>query len=231
MNSRFINFSLIFMHFQMRPVHLIIVIQICAVLIFSCNNKNQQHTKNKDTGKDSLPNKENINPYVSRDQSPMDMSYYPPDYPVLRMNGTDSASLVARLIYSRPQKKGRIIFGNTEKSLRQYGKEWRLGANEATEIEFFKPVKIAGKKIDKGRYIIYCIPFPDTWTIILNSNLNTWGLHMDVTKDVFKTIIPVLQQNPPVEDFTMVFQKATYGADLVMAWDDVKAVLPISFPK
>ena len=99
------------------------------------------------------------------------------------------------------------------------------------QIEFFKPVKIAGKKIDKGRYIIYCIPFPDTWTIILNSNLNTWGLHMDVTKDVFKTIIPVLQQNPPVEDFTMVFQKATYGADLVMAWDDVKAVLPISFPK
>ena len=229
--SPFTNFILPFMNFQMKPTHFVIVIQACTVLLLSCNNDKQQNPKTLISAKDTLSNKENVNPYVSRDQSPMDMSYYPPDYPVLRMNGTDSTSLVARLIYSRPQKKGRIIFGNTEKSLRQYGKEWRLGANEATEIEFFKPVTIAGKKIDKGRYIIYCIPFPNTWTIILNSNLNTWGLHMDATKDVFKTNIPVQLQNPPVEDFTMVFQQAAFGADLVMAWDNVKAVLPVSFSK
>ena len=219
------------MHFQMNSFRSLIIVQACIVLLLSCNNDKQQSPTINSTIKDTLPNKETVNPYVSHDQSPMDMSYYPPDYPVLRMNGTDSTSLVARLIYSRPQKKGRSIFGNTEKSLRQYGKEWRLGANEATEIEFFKTVTIAGKKIDKGRYIIYCIPFPDTWTVVLNSNLNTWGLHMDATKDIFKTVIPVQQQNPAVEDFTMVFQQAPYGADLVMAWDNVKAVLPVSFSK
>ncbi|MEP7165243.1 MAG: DUF2911 domain-containing protein [Ferruginibacter sp.] len=181
--------------------------------------------------KDSLPSKEATNPYATHDQSPMDMSYCPPDYPVLRMNGADSESLMARVIYSRPQKKGRVIFGNSGRSLRLYGKEWRLGANEATEIEFFKPVTIAGKKISKGRYIIYCIPYPDKWTIVLNSNLYTWGLHMDKTKDIFKTDVPTILQSPVIEDFTMLFQTASYGADLLMTWDNVKAVLPISYSK
>ena len=218
------------MNFQMKPSRSLILIHAFTVLLFSCNNEKLQSRKiNTIVNKDTLPNKEIVNPYATHDQSPMDMSYYPPEYPVLRMNGTDSTSLVARLIYSRPQKKGRTIFGNTEKSLRQYGKEWRLGANEATEIEFFKPVIIAGKRIDKGRYIIYCIPFPDKWTIVLNSNLYTWGLHMDATKDLFKTVIPVQEQTPSVEDFSMIFQPTVHGADLVMAWGDIKVVLPVNF--
>jgi hypothetical protein len=202
---------------------------LVALFLISCND---DKASNKPvSNKDSLSASEAINPYSTHDQSPMDMSYYPPDYPVLRMNGTDSTTLLARVIYSRPQKKGRNIFGYSEKSLRQYGKEWRLGANEATEIEFFKPVMIDGKKIDKGRYIIYCIPYPDKWTIKLNSNLYTWGLHLDSTKDIFKTDIPITQQSPAVEDFTMVFEPAANGTNLLMAWDDVKAILPISYFK
>lgn len=202
---------------------------VCVVM--SCNDNKKSNGNTKVLINDSLASKETANPYTTHDLSPMDMSYYPSDYPVLKMNGTDTGALVARVIYSRPQKKGRNIFGTTERSLRQYGKEWRLGANEATEIEFFKPVIIGGKKVDKGRYIIYCIPYPDRWTIILNSNLYTWGLHMDRTKDIFKTDIPVSVQSPSVEDFTMVFTSAPYGTDLLISWDNVKAVLPISYSK
>ncbi len=161
----------------------------------------------------------------------MDMSYFPTDYPVLKMNGKESDEPVARVIYSRPPKRGRAIFGDTEKSLRPYGKEWRLGANEATEIEFFIPVVINGKKISKGRYIIYCFPYPNIWTIVLNSNLYTWGLHMDSGKDILRCTIPVQEQSPVIDDFTMVFEKSDQGANLVMAWDNVKAVLPIVFTK
>jgi hypothetical protein len=210
---------------------ILIAVQCCALSILSCNNDNQKLKEINRLVNDSLHNKELVNPYVTHDQSPMDMSYYPPDYPVMRMNGTDSEALLARVIYSRPQKKGRIIFGNSGRSLRQYGKEWRLGANEATEIEFFKPVVINQRKIEKGRYIIYAVPFPDKWTIVLNSNLYTWGLHMDTAKDIFKTDIPTILQSPIVEDFTMVFEPATYGADLILAWDNVKVVLPISYTK
>ena len=171
---------------------------------------------------------EPANPYAAVDKSPMDVSYYPVNYPMLKMNGGDSNSLTARLIYSRPQKNGRIVFGN-EKCVQQYGAYWRLGANEASEIEFFKPANIIGQKIPKGRYIIYCIPFENKWIIIFNNNLFSWGLHTDTSKDIAKIEIPVLKTDKNIEVFTMVFQQSVTGADLIMAWDNVKAVLPISF--
>ena len=68
------------------------------------------------------------------DKSPLDISYYPVDYPVLKIQDKMNEPLVARVVYSRPQKNGRTLFGD----LVSYGKVWRLGANEATEIEFFK---------------------------------------------------------------------------------------------
>ena len=72
------------------------------------------------------------------DKSPVDISYYPANYPVLKIQDKITEPLAARVIYSRPKKEGRVIFGE----LVEYGKVWRLGANEATEIEFFKPVKM-----------------------------------------------------------------------------------------
>ncbi len=170
------------------------------------------------------------NQYVSADQSPMDISYYPPEFPQHKLAGSSKAEMpVGRVIYSRPHKKGRIIFGSSEKSLCPYGKPWRLGANEATEIEFFKPVVIDGKNVRAGRYVIYCIPFADKWIIALNSNIDSWGLAIDAGKDILRTEIPVQQQTPAQEDFTIVFMFATYGADVVMAWDEVKTVLPLVF--
>ncbi|MEO6489965.1 MAG: DUF2911 domain-containing protein [Ferruginibacter sp.] len=207
----------------------ILIFQFFAIFFFSCNVKNND--AKKEGVKDSLANKETVNPYATHDQSPLDMSYCPKDYPVFRMNGADSSLLVARIIYSRPQKKGRSIFGGSERNLVPYGKEWRLGANEATEIQFFKAVKIGKQKIDKGSYIIYAIPYQDKWTIILNSNLYTWGLHMDSRKDVFKIDVPTADQVPILEDFTIVFEPSDSGASMIMAWDKVRAALPIIFLK
>ena len=39
------------------------------------------------------------------DKSPMDMSYYPSGYPVLKIQDKVTEPLVARVIFSRPQKK------------------------------------------------------------------------------------------------------------------------------
>src|SRR5438093_10216617 len=98
------------------------------------------------------------------DKSPMDMAYYPDNYPVLKIQDKATEPVVARVIYSRPQKNNRVIFGE----LVEYNKVWRLGANEATEIEFFKDVKIGGKKIPKGKYTLYALVNPDQWAIIVN---------------------------------------------------------------
>lgn len=170
---------------------------------------------------------EGIQPFGPLDQSPMDMSYFPPDYPLLKMNGTDTNSLLARVIYSRPQKKHRRIFGDSIPAIVLYGREWRLGANEASEIEFFRDVVIQGQRVPKNRYVIYCFPYPDKWSIVLNSNLHSWGLHMEPGHDQFRFDIPVEKQNPPAEYFTMLFDSTSTGARLLMAWDDVKAYLPV----
>ena len=203
-----------------------LVALIISGCIISCNaiNNNEQPVSVK-------PVTESLNPYVTVDKSPLDISYYPVNYPTQLMNKNDSANLLARVIYSRPQKNGRTIFGNqpSPQCVQQYGTYWRLGANEATEIEFFKPVTIEGKKIAKGRYVIYCIPFENKWTIVFNTNLFSWGLHPDTSKDIVKVDIPAEKSDKIIEYFTMVFQESSTGANLIMAWDNVKAVLPISF--
>ncbi|MEP7258219.1 MAG: DUF2911 domain-containing protein [Flavitalea sp.] len=159
------------------------------------------------------------------DKSPMDMSYYPVDYPVLKMTGKTTEPPIARLIYSRPFKDGRAIFGG----LIKYGSHWRLGANEASEIEFFVPVKITGKIIKKGRYIIYCIPYEDKWTIILNGDLFTWGLKINASKDIYSFEIPVNKVQHVYEALTMEFEKTAEGMQLTIAWDNSQAALPIMF--
>ena len=160
------------------------------------------------------------------DKSPMDMSYYPNSYPVLKIQDKITEPLIARVVYSRPQKSGRAIFGGLVK----YGEVWRLGANEATEIEFFKTVHIGGKRISKGRYTLYAIVNESSWTIIVNKETDTWGsFKYNLKKDVIRTDVPVQKADAVLESMAMAFEKTTTGCNLVIAWDNVKVSLPISF--
>ena len=160
------------------------------------------------------------------DQSPMDMCYYPAQYPNLKTQDKITEPLAARVIYSRPKKEGRAIFGG----LVEYGKLWRLGANEATEVEFYKPAVIAGKKIAKGRYTLYAIVNEKSWTFIINKETDVWGsFKYSQAKDIVRTDVPVQSLSEPVEFLTMVFEKENQNINLVVAWENVKVALPVSF--
>lgn len=160
------------------------------------------------------------------DQSPMDMAYYPPGFAMNVSVRGEPGTLVARAIYSRPQMRGRKIFGD----LVPFGKVWRLGANEATELDVYVPVTIGGKQVKPGRYTLYTIPEKDHWTVILNSQTDTWGAFgYKQQKDVLRTSVPVTSLDQPVEAFSMVFAKTASGADLVMAWENTEAKLPLQF--
>ena len=79
------------------------------------------------------------------------------------------------VVYCRPYKKGRLIFGEEkDHALQPYGKYWRLGANGATEIEFSKNVNFAGKAVSAGRYRMYAVPGPTSFQISLNSELGVY---------------------------------------------------------
>ena len=47
-----------------------------------------------------------------------------------------------KITYCRPHKRGRTVFGG----MIPFGKVWRTGANEATEITVTHDIKMAGKK-------------------------------------------------------------------------------------
>lgn len=158
------------------------------------------------------------------DKSPMDMSYWPANYPILKMNGKAKDQPIARIIYGRPLKNGRSIFGG----IIQYNEMWRLGANEATEIETFRTLKIAGKVLPKGRYTIYCLPTVNKWTIIINKDNFCWGnFTYDSKKDVIRTDIDVEKSTDAVEAFTIYFDDTKNGANMIFLWDDIKASLSL----
>ena len=159
------------------------------------------------------------------DKSPLDMCYYPVRFPNLKAQDKITEPLTARVIYSRPKKEGRSIFGG----LVEYGKLWRLGANEATEIEFYKPVMIGGKKIAKGRYTLYAIVNEKSWTFIVNKETDIWGsFKYNQVKDVVRLDSPVQTLNEPAESLAMTFEKEDSTINLVVAWENIKVVLPIS---
>jgi len=159
------------------------------------------------------------------DKSPMDVSYYPNNYPILKIQNKVTEPLIARILYSRPQKQGRKIFGE----LVEYGNVWRLGANEATEIEFYKDVKIGGKKVLKGRYTLYAIVSENLWTMILNKDTDTWGaFKYDSKKDVLRTDVSVKKTEEVTESMSMLFEKSATGISLIIAWEQVKVTLPIT---
>lgn len=197
---------------------------------FSCINKAEENKQpDKKSISDSISRilpSQPVNPYSPVDVSPMDMAYFPVDYPKLKMTGQVVAKKpFARVIYSRPHLQGRHIFHEVLK----YGEHWRMGANEATELELYSDAVINGKTIKAGRFILYCIPQPKEWTVVFNTNIDSWGLQQNEVKDVARFTVPVKETNNSIEYFTMLFEGTGKNASLLMAWDNVEVRLPLSF--
>jgi Protein of unknown function (DUF2911) len=128
------------------------------------------------------------------------------------------------ITYGRPYKKGRIIFGELEK----YGKVWRVGADEATQVTFNQDVKFGGEGVKQGTYTLFAIPEEKEWTIILNSQLGQWGAYgyeKAKDKDVLKIKVPVKKLSEVVEQLTL---KAD-ASSITISWDQSQVSIPLGF--
>ena len=128
-----------------------------------------------------------------------------------------------KVTYGRPFKKGRDIFG----ALEPYGKVYRVGADEATEITFAKDGTFGGKPVKAGTYTLCAIPNADKWTVILNSQLGQWGAFkydQYKDKDVLHTDIPVTKASAPIEQLTIRFD----GGNMIIEWDTTQVAIPTS---
>ncbi|MDG1528346.1 MAG: DUF2911 domain-containing protein [Polaribacter sp.] len=135
------------------------------------------------------------------DKSPLDVAMY--------SNKADGA--VAKVVYSRPQLKGRSMA-----KLAPAGKVWRLGANESTEVRFYKNVMFGGKSVKAGTYTVFAIPGSSEWTIILSNKLHTWGSgSYKQANDVVRVAGKVSKGSSFVEALAITFSKS---GDMHIGW-------------
>ncbi|PSL46418.1 Protein of unknown function (DUF2911) [Chitinophaga niastensis] len=127
-----------------------------------------------------------------------------------------------KVVYGQPSKKGRVIFGTLE----PFGKVWRTGADEATQITFSKDVVFGGKAVKAGTYTLFSIPDAKTWTVILNGKLGQWGAYdyeKNKGEDVVAVKVPRQALSTPVEKLTFTLP----GNAVVFEWDDTKVSVPV----
>jgi hypothetical protein len=140
-----------------------------------------------------------------------------------------SGDLTVSVNYSRPSARGRLIFGREEdNALQPYGKYWRLGANESTEVTFSKDVLFVDKPVKAGTYRMYAVPGAETFEIGLNTELGKWGYsEPDYSKDILRTKIPVEKLTSPVEQYTITLQPQDDGVSMIFEWSDTRFVIPV----
>lgn len=140
-----------------------------------------------------------------------------------------SGGMTVSVTYSRPSVRGRLIFGNEEQEpLLPYGKYWRLGANEATEITFNRDVIFNDASVKAGTYRMYAIPGPDQFEIALNTETGKWGaFEPDYDQDILRTKVATQRIQAPVEQYTISLAPSDNGIDMIFEWSDIRFVVPL----
>jgi len=172
-----------------------------------------------------------LNPilFTPIDASPMDMAHYPRSSAFNNYaDGEDQKkSPKVQVVYSRPQKKGRTIFGDMLKE----GDVWRLGANQATEITFYQDVTVGDTKLAAGRYALFAKLGATSWDIIFSKDFPIWGAYnRDEAKDVAAVTVPVSQDTEVLEALSIKFdEKSENLVHLMIGWDQTRVAIPITF--
>ena len=134
------------------------------------------------------------------------------------------------VVYSRPYKKNRLIFGSEEDgALVPFGKYWRTGANAATTFETFSEILFNGEPLKAGKYALFTFPNEDKWTVSLSSESEVFFAisQPDPKLDVLKTSVDVESLENALEQFTIEFSKDSTSVNMTLMWDKVSVSIPL----
>ncbi len=153
--------------------------------------------------------------FIPLDKSPHDIVYY--------RSFDESAFPIIKVVYGRPNTKDDEIFGSQV----PFGKVWRTGSNESTEIKFYQDIMFGNKFVKAGTYVLYTIPNEHYWTVILNDKTDTEGsFFYNSDNDVAKIKVPA-NEGEMIQDFTIGFNKQAYGPQMVLAWAKTRIKIPL----
>ena len=139
-------------------------------------------------------------------------------------------SISLQVDYSRPYKKGRLIFGTEEEgALVPYNNYWRTGANFCTDFYTSSEILFNGNKLDSGKYFLYTFPNENSWDIILNSDHGRFGFfNPDRENDVLITSVTPISIDEDFEQFKIDFEKIDANIFLRLRWEKTSVSIPIN---
>ena len=128
--------------------------------------------------------------------------------------------------YGRPSVRGRKIFG----SLIRWDEVWCPGADEATYLSTSKPLKVAGVALPAGKYSLWIQPTEDTWTLIFNSEWDTFHTAHRARADIGRVPMQKETLADNVEQLTFTIERTKPGAGgrIAMSWATTKVSVPFT---
>lgn len=129
--------------------------------------------------------------------------------------------------YSRPSRKGRVIFGELEK----YGQLWRTGANRSTKISFSEKVSIGKTELAAGTYTLFTRPTKTDWEFYFYDDLSLWNVpdSLEMDKIVAQITVPSVKLNRTIETLTISIDDLTENtANLGISWENIYIAIPIT---
>ena len=118
----------------------------------------------------------------------------PPDTTKATVGGAN-----IQVAYSRPLKRGRVIFGNVV----PWNQVWRTGANAATQLTTDKDLVFGGTVVPAGKYTIWTLPTPTGAKLIINSETGQWGTDYHADKDFTRVDLTANKLSTPVDQFVI----------------------------
>ena len=133
---------------------------------------------------------------------------------------TQTAGANLTVMYSKPGARGRTVFGG----LVPYGRVWRTGANDPTQLEVSRPVRIGELRLEPGKYTLTTIPQRDRWQLIVSRSGATAN---DPAQEVGRAVMASRATAEYHEHFTIALSPTREGATLQMRWENTEASIPI----
>jgi len=125
--------------------------------------------------------------------------------------------------YGRPSRRGRRIFGHVV----PWGRVWRTGANEATQLTTDSPLTIGDHTVPAGTYSLWTVPRPDGATLIVNARTGQWGTHYDRRLDLARLEMARDTLSDPLERFSIAIEPAGDAGVLRLTWETTSYWIPV----
>lgn len=163
------------------------------------------------------------------DKSPMQFAYFPSNAAWRNYLEGENRNIKPkiRVRYSSPAVTKRKIIGD----LVPFGKEWRIGANEATEVTFYQDVEIAGGVVPAGIYTMSAIVNLGSWTINFSTQRNIWGNeNRDQSKTVASVKVMAKNLDTPRERLAIGFKELdNHFVHMLIEWEHTGVAIPLAF--